>query len=416
MTSLMGAGLRRGHLYALVFVIVLLPSPAHVVLVDDPHSYFQVAPRLSDLPLAALLALSLPATIVALRRRALGATGTLAAALLALVAVALVAHPSWQGLQTLFRLAGATAAAVAFARLSAPRERRLVLVALALTALTQTALALAQLAVGDLLVAYEHDPLITVGPFIRPAGTLPNGFVLAGLALVAATALARPAVSARGAGLLAWSGAIALAVAPVGVVFSRAAALGAALAATALAPGALRSTGARVALAAFVAGAALPALAVAEGWAARSGEFPATASGDLRLALIAQTLPLVAEDPLLGVGPGRAVPALRELEARAPGSVVRFQPAHSVPFVVALEAGIPAAIASVALLAALAVSAWRRGPEALAVHLALLPYLLLDNYLWTSAPGMLLLGLWAGAQEGSSASSTSMTGMPSRTG
>src|SRR5207247_9811523 len=116
--------------------------------------------------------------------------------------------------------------------------RRLRLLAVATTAVTQTLLAIAQVAGGVLLAAYEHPPVIKAGPFIRPAGSLPNGFVLAGYALVTSALLAAPAI-ASGAGAVR-SVLVALAAAPVGLSFSRAAALGAALAAAPPARGALR--------------------------------------------------------------------------------------------------------------------------------------------------------------------------------
>ena len=83
---------------------------------------------------------------------------------------------------------------------------------------------------------------------------------------------------------------------------------------------------------------------------ARSDEYPALASADRRLELIVQTLPLLARDPLLGIGPGNTVAELRERKAREPGSVDLIQPPHDVPYLIALETGIPGGLVASALL------------------------------------------------------------------
>ncbi len=379
-----------------MLAIVLLPSLARLSLVADEHPYYSVGIGLADVAAAVLLAFAIPAVARRIAERRIDALGTTALAFGAIALLSFALHPSPQGAQTLFRLASAVAIAIAILDVQGARERRLLLFAVAITAVTQTLLAIAQVAVGDLLVAYEHPPVIKAGPFIRPAGSLPNGFVLAGYALVTSALLAAPAI-ASGAGAVR-SVLVALAAAPVGLSFSRAAALGAALAAAPLAPGALRGARAqRIVLAAFLIGVGLPALVTREGWLARSDEYPALASADRRLELIVQTLPLLARDPLLGIGPGNTVAELRERKAREPGSVDLIQPPHDVPYLIALETGIPGGLVASALLVLIGLRAWRLGPERMMAFLALLPYLALDNYPWTAATGLPLLGLWAGA-------------------
>lgn len=391
--------LSRVRLLTAVFAIVLMPSPAHLVLVEDPRPFFAVAVRLADVPLALLIALAAPLALA--RLRALGILGGLTAAFVALVVLSLLVHPSPHGLQTLFRVMSAIALVLALLDARLDRERRFVLVALALTALTQTALAVAQVAYGDLLVAYEHPPVFEAGPFIRPAGTMANGFVLAGLALVAAAALAVRALSPRAS--IAWVAVAALAIVPVGISFSRAAALGGLLLVAALVPGALRLLRQRAVLAALLVGLALPALVTLEGWITREAQHSTGDSAGTRVELATQAWPLLARDPLLGVGPGRTMQELRRLQMETPGAIRddRFlEPPHSLPLVIGLEAGIPAGLVSVALLALVGVRAVRSGPAAVMAYAGLLPYTALDNYLWTAPTGPTLLALWTWAALG----------------
>src|SRR5205814_7549952 len=116
--------------------------------------------------------------------------------------------------------------------------RRFLLVALALTGIAQTALAMVQLWRGDILATGPQDPF--VGGFTRPNGTLPFAYVLAGLALIAGAILAAQVLRKSTRSRWAWSAAAAIALVPVGVTFSRAAAGGLALGAAVLVPGAIR--------------------------------------------------------------------------------------------------------------------------------------------------------------------------------
>lgn len=388
--------LRRARLLSLAFAVVLMPSPAGVLLVDDPHPYFKVALLLSDLPLALLVVLSAPDALARLRNQRMGAIGALTVALVSLVAAAFLVNPSPHGAQTMFRVTAALAVALTLLAVRLDRERRFVLVALAMTAIVQTLLAVAQLARGDVLVAYDHPPLFEVGPYIRPAGTLANGFVLAGFALAASSALAGRALSSSRT--LVWSAVAALAAVPVGITFSRAAALGIALGAAVLVPGALRSRAQAIVLATLVLAAGVPALLVADGWIARGTEHSTAASADARYVLAIQTIPLIKREPLLGVGPGRTMESLRALERDVPGSILSDQymePPHNLPLVIALEAGIPAGLVSIALLGLAALRALRHGPAAQLALAMLLPYVALDHFLWTTPTGLMLMALWA---------------------
>jgi hypothetical protein len=393
-TPQVSAAPRRARLWAIAFTVILMPSPANLVLVPDPNPFFTAAIRPSDLPLAALIGLSIPGLTGRLRRS--GSVAWLALALVGLVAIALAVHPAIQGVLILGRLVGALAIALGISDLREAKERRFLLVALALTAIAQTALSIVQLWRGDILATGPQDPLI--GPFTRPNGTLPFAYVLAGLALIGGAILAAQLLRRPTRGRWAWSAAAAIALVPAGITFSRAAAGGLALGAAVLVPGAIhRRPGHALALAAILAGSALPALATRDGWAARNADSPAGGSAVNRLATVTQALPLIAADPIVGVGPGRTMVAIRDRAERVPGSIVELNPPHDVPIAIAVEAGVPAGVVALALLVALGLRARRRGTAALLAYSVLIPYLVIDNWPYTTGAGLVMLGLWAAA-------------------
>ena len=395
-TALESEARRRARLWAIALTVVLMPSPADLVLAADPNPFFTAAIRPSDVPLAALIALSISALPDRVRRS--GTVARLGLALATLVALAALVHPALQGVLVLYRLIGALAIAVGIADLRRVHERRFVLVALALTATAQTALAIIQLWRGDVLATGPQDPLI--GPFTRANGTLPFAYVLAGLGLVCGAILVGHVLRERTRWRFAWSAAAATALVTAGITFSRAAAGGLALGAAALVPGVIRGRrGHALALATILVGGALPALATRDGWIARNADSPAGGSAVNRLSTITQALPLIAAEPLLGVGPGRTMVALRDQAERVPGSVTELNPPHDVPIAIALEAGAPAGLVALALLVALGRRAWRRGTAAVLGYAVLLPYLILDNWPYTTGAGLIILGLWGSAAD-----------------
>jgi hypothetical protein len=394
MSRLTGSARRRARLYALAFTVILMPSPAHYVLVQDSDPFFTAAIRLSDLSILALVALSVPE--LGGRARRPGILGSLAIALVTLLAIGALVHPATQGGLTIGRLVGAIAIAIAIADLGGEAERRFLLVVVALTAATQTGIALGELAYGGLLVAYAHDPVLLVGPFFRPNGTMPTAYVLAGFALVSASLFVARALRSTGRVRLVWAALTSFALIPVGITFSRAAAAGYVVAAGILTSGVLRRReGQLVLLAAFLAGGVLPALGTIEGWTARNADSPIAGSAVNRVATITQVLPLIAGEPFFGVGPGRTAAALREREARVPGSIVEVNSPHSVPVVIALEAGVPAGLVALGLIVALGLRARHAGTTALLCYVVLLPYLLADNWPYTSENGLIIVALWA---------------------
>jgi O-antigen ligase len=109
-----------------------------------------------------------------------------------------------------------------------------------------------------------------------------------------------------------------------------------------------------------------------------------------RLLLIQIAASFLQASPLVGVGAGNF--ALAEL--LPPTNAAMVDPVHVVPLLVAAEAGIPAGVAWLALVAAGPLAAVRRRSlqdEAtrfrLAVATSLLTLALLDHYLWTLPAG-----------------------------
>lgn len=387
------AAQRRARLWAIALTVILMPSPANLVFAPDPNPFFTAAIRPSDLPLAALIVLSIPGLAGRVRRS--GSVERLALTLVGLVAIAVAVHPALQGVLILGRLAGALAIALGISDLRRAQERRFLLVALALTAIAQTALAIVQLWRGDILATGPQDPLI--GPFTRPNGTLPFAYVLAGLALIGGAILAAQLLRRPPRGW-AWSALSAIALVPAGITFSRAAAGGLALGAAVLVPGVVRRRpGHALALATILAAGVLPALATRDGWAARNADSPAGGSAVNRLATVTQALPLIAADPIVGVGPGRTMVAIRDRAERVPGSISELSPPHDVPIAIAVEAGVPAGLVALALLVGLGLRALQRGTAALLAYTVLVPYLVIDNWPYTTGAGLVMLGLWAAA-------------------
>ena len=384
----------RVRTLVLVLTIIVLPSSARFILVPDPEIYYAVGIGLSDIAMAALMALALPDLVTRARTALRHPLGVLASALLLLTVAAFAVHPSAQGVQTLFHLLGAASVLVALLDLRDDRGRRLLMFGLVAMTVTQTALSVAQLASGDLLLPFDHPAIRRFGPFIRVNGTFPDSFMLAGYALVVGALLAREAMARRRPWVLALFAAVA--IVPVGYTFSRAALLGAAMLVAALLPGALRGLpGRRVVLAMLVLGFAIPGLATREGWLAREDDSDLGNSAGQRILLIRESLPIVLANFLVGVGPGNTMLALRQREAQEPGSIPLMQPPHDVPYLVALESGVPTGVVAALLIAGLGLIALRRGNLAVSVYATLLAYLFLDNYPWTAAAGLPLVALWA---------------------
>jgi hypothetical protein len=384
----------RVRTLVLVLTIILLPSSARWILIPDPEIYYAVGIGLADIAMAALIVLTAPLAISRFRRARPQPVLWIALALAVVIVAAFALHPSAQGVQTLFHLVGAFAILCALTEVRDERGTRLLLFGLIVMTIAQTALSTAQLVRGDLLLPFEHPPIRRYGPFIRVNGTFPDSFMLAGYGLVVATLLAREAM--RRAHAFPLAALIPLAIAPVGYTFSRAALVAVGLVAVTLVPGALRGLPARrVVLAALLLGFGVPALVTSAGWLAREDDSDLSNSAGQRVLLIRESLPIVLANFVTGVGPGNTMAALREREAREPGSVPLMQPPHDVPYLIALEAGVPAGALATVLLGGLGLLALLGRDRSLVVYVALGPYLVLDNFPFTAAAGLPLVALWS---------------------
>jgi O-antigen ligase len=349
----------------------------------------------ADLTLAVV---ALAAVAVAVRQRTWPALGTaLLGSLTLALAVALAFNPSPQGLFTVARFAGATGLAFAISKLD--RDERLLAVGvLATVTFAQLGLAIAQEIHGGPLglpsFGETADPLLDYGP-LAPRGTMHGQYVLAGISLIAALLLARETFERTWPYL--WSGLAGIAIVPVGMTMSRAAALGVALACGALALGFRRRP--RLIAAAILClalGFGLTAVAFRAGWLVKVSVGVTSAQG--RETLNDEAFAMIASSPLIGIGPGRSVFVLRE-RYPIPPVLVGYQPEHSLPLLAAVEGGVVAGALMVALLVALGWRA-RRDVRALALFGAFLPFVLTDHYPYTLLQGLVLLGVWVGALDG----------------
>jgi hypothetical protein len=196
---------------------------------------------------------------------------------------------------------------------------------------------------------------------------------------------------------LAWAGVVAALVVPVGLTYSRGALAGVIVAIGALAPRARRDVARRIAIASLAVGIGVPGLLTWSGWVARGEQFGEERADSGRGILLLQGLAVFAMEPLVGVGPGRYMAAVRTL-TDDPAIKTRLLPTHDVPLLAAAESGVLAGAIVVVLLGALLVRAIRdRDDAALALYVVLLPFWLLDPLPYSLPQGIVLTGLWLGA-------------------
>ena len=374
--------------------LTLLVSVFPAIIADlgpGPLFFYRLLVFPADVALGLTLAAAVGHAIASKTRPGPGVM--LLGALTVALAVAFVFHPSAQGVFAVARFAGATGLAYAISILTRT-ERPLAAGALAVAATAQLGIGLAQIAraapLGLSAIGEIADPLNDYYGTIGPRGTMHAQYALGGLALIAAIVLVREAFDRRRA--LAWSVAAGIAVIPVGITFSRAVALGLVLAIAALGLG-LRSRP-RITVAAILClalGAGGAAFVDRAGWAVKSEDGISTNGRDIGTA---GAIALIESSPLVGVGPGRAVYALKELYPEPP-PIVGYRPPHAFPLLAAAEGGVIAGAIATALPV---VVGWRarRDPRALALFGAFIPVLLTDHYPYTFLQGLVLLAVWIG--------------------
>lgn len=403
---------------SLALVALLVPYAVVLgYLTTDPVFSYAVNLYLFDIPLVLLVVVTLPEITARLRSRRLGLGAALWLALLALLILSFAIHPSIQGIQTVWRVCGALAIAVAFAGLG-QRERTVIVTTLAVGALTQTAWAIAQVWSGGPLGAdflfESQKPLALAGDALVAKGTMQTPYLLAALALASGLLVARRlSASSRP---LVWAALLAAVVVPVGLTYSRGALAGVGGAIAALLPRASTGAARRLIIAAILVGIGVPSALTLSGWSARGEQLGEERADSGRGILLLQGLAVLAMDPLAGVGPGRYLSAARTL-SDDPGVRSKLLPTHNVPLLVAAENGVLAGAVTVVLLAALVARASRdRDDLALALYLAMLPFWLLDPLPYSLPQGLVLTGLWLGGLDAAHAEVSAAGAPPSRTG
>jgi O-antigen ligase len=383
----------------LALVLVLLPLrelPAWTVAGALPFSV-----GVLDVALLALAGVCLPRLLRQARDGPSPLALTVPLVLLTLLGMALVAHPSWPGLLEVARIGAATVVALAVRESGSTRTIRVLLGSLVGGAVLQTVVVVGQLARGRPLgwtfLGEAQYPLYKVGLAVAPRGTFQHPYPLAGFVVLAMfTALTLGLRVPRPRLFLC---ALTIGAVPLGVTYSRSCVLAVVLGAASLAVGVRRHGRVLVlGLVAVAAGALVPALVLRAGWQSRlsstsltvsSGDADALSAG--RLSAARASLRLTRSEPLLGVGPGRFQPGSQvALRAGSPGNEI----VHNLPLFVAAEAGIPAGIVLTGILVAVGVRAFRSGPLARALYLALLPFVLLDRFTYDGPQGLVLTAVW----------------------
>ncbi len=355
----------------------------------------------SDLALLALALIGagdLRAALRSWRRHACALGGLLVGA--AMVPAALI-HPSDRGAAALLRWAGAVALALALGS-ARPDGRRLVLGAVGAVVLAHVAVALAQRGAGGTvgLGALGEPSAYEIGGRYASSGLTVHPYVLAAWCAVAGTVLLALVQRRNGTGGLARLAGIA-AFAGIGLTMSRAGAVAAVLAlgALGLSAGWARDRSSVTSALAATATLTLGAVVNLSGWLSRAGQATDSLDGisSGRGALLHQAWALLSDNLLTGVGTGRYVLALSERPELVALSTQSPRPVHLTPFLLVVEGGLLVVPALVLLAVAIGAACWRGGLAAMAVTLAMVPFLALDHLAWSYPQGIVLTGLWLGA-------------------
>jgi hypothetical protein len=396
-------------------VVSLLALPLSV------HLYSEVR-RADDLftsstayvPDLAVLALLLIGGPLLWQRRRSGPPLPRATLALGGLAVALVPsllfHPGTRGVMLVAHWAGAAVLAGLIAHTDW-RHRRWLGAVLAMVVAVEAVLAWAQQhlgpAKGRVLPWYlgeVRSPVVRIGTSWASAGTTLHPYVLAALVCTVFGVCVGGALRRWGEGryLMAGGGAAGAALA---LTASRSGVLAAALVVVAGGVGAAWQPPARRLVAkvigAFALGALVFLLTAPTPWRARYDGLQQKDADQLsgRGELIHEAAQLIADHPLLGVGPGRYTEALRDDPTLAHYGTVEPVPVHLLPLLAVAEAGIPAAVALVAAAVLLGSLARRAGAAGAAVVAGLAPFLLLDHLGYTHGQGVLLTGVCVGFYE-----------------
>lgn len=237
-----------------------------------------------------------------------------------------------------------------------------------------------------------------VGRLLRAYGTLPHpnifgGFMAVGLVVSLFPARGRVAYLLR-------TGAAPLLAAGLFVSFSRSAWLAAAAGIVAIIVSVAfrqvpwRPVLLRVGAACLVAGLfAVLYLPFVNARVTATGRLEARSINE-RLLALEQSRDLLLDRPLIGVGIGQTIPALL---AKGGGYPPLLEPPHAAPAVLLVELGIVGFLLALFLLLRFVPRGSVPSPEAMALAAAYLPLALLDHYLITTVPGLLVVAFALGS-------------------
>jgi hypothetical protein len=320
--------------------------------------------------------------------------------LLGALIVSTLIHPIDRGLGIIVRLAGAIVVTDWLG--SADRKLlRTLGTTVAVLALFQWALGLAQLAVGGPLglwfLGERGTPLFRFGTSYGPAGTFFHCYLLAGFLSVAMGVT--NSLALRGVVGKRWALAVTVAgTSSAFYAYSRVSIVSAGLFALSMFAVALfQKEHRRFALMTVGVAVATAAISLAltfDGWTTKveyAAKFGATTG---RTELLKQNFDAFLRHPWVGVGTGRYTLSLLD-EGRDLGITPR--PPHMVPMAALNEAGLLAAPALLAQAAAIGLLVWRRRWGLLLPIATLLSPLFLEQFMWNTPEGMVMVALGFGA-------------------
>lgn len=304
------------------------------------------------------------------------------------LALCALVNPSWRAVDLAFHIAGAWALARTIRRAS-PSERTLLLATVVGVGTVQALLGIAQSRTGDALglgIFEFEGALYTFGSSAAGRGSLTHPYHLAALLVVAVAAASVLAARVPPPGRHAVTAALVVMGVALPLTFSRAIAL-------AIVPMLLLwfwRPHTRATATALVAGLAVGVLLGANGISAKTSHTVDVADADSgRLRLAEDALDLVGDNPVFGVGPGRYVIALRELEGHG-----KLLPPHNVVLHEGAEAGVLGGALTLGTVVAFGWWLVRRSPTVIAAGISLMPLHLLDAYPHVFPVGIFITGVW----------------------
>lgn len=346
-----------------------------------------------DLPLLLLVIGAIPGLTSRVRDQP--TLGVITAGVLLVGAVvSFVFHPSERGVMVILRLLALFILVVEMVSLTTEQFRIRVAVPMMAAASIQTVLGVAQMVKGAPLGLQdwgEQPALRAFGDTFGASGTMLSPYTMAGLGVLAATV--GLATLPAGRWRPWWLAGIALSFASLGITYSRASLVGVVAIFAALVVGIVRGrSDLRIPVVVLLLALLIPAIVFSDGWATRAEDSATTDVDDFatfRITHISQSLTVISDAPLVGVGPGLYSFTLeRDHEPEIDDAV------HVVPLLVAAEDGVIVGVLFALLLVLLAVRALRTSPEAVAVLAGFGVFLAFDKFAYLHPNGMVMFAVW----------------------